>query len=109
MTGKRLIVSILTGLMGILLFCSIANAEYRWVFCTVELAGPSSVGMYIRLTDASATPAFTNKGFFCPEDRAKQMLAIALTAISLNSKVHAYLDPYSVNGEITSLYLNKCQ
>ena len=107
MTGKRLIVSTLTGFMGILLFCSIASAEYKWVFCTVELAGPNSSGMYIRLTDASASPTFTNKGFFCPEDQAKEMLAIALTAISLNSKVHAYIDPDSVNGEITSLYLNK--
>lgn len=73
-----------------------ASAESEWITCSVSMAGPSGEYTYICLSDTASPPAFTSKWFIAPADRAKEMTAIALTAMSNNMKViiKADDDPY---------------
>jgi len=68
----------------------------EWITCSVSMAGPSGEDTYICLSDTAPSPAFTSKWFIAPADRAKEMTAIALTAMTNNMKVliKADADPY---------------
>ena len=86
--------------LSVLIFISLmcfsvipASAGQGWYTCTVNTAGPGGSGIYIRLTDTAATPAFTNKWFEASADRAKEMLVVALTAISNDLMVTVLTDP----------------
>ena len=73
--------------------------------CTVNLAGPADDGnIYIMLS--STPPAFTARWFIALPIQQKAMLATALTAISLQRPVQAYIqdpaDPYS---QVLKLYV----
>jgi hypothetical protein len=57
-----------------------ANAAQQWYTCRVEMAGPGWGAIYIQLSDNSA--AFTKKWFSVPANSAKEMLAVALTAVN---------------------------
>ena len=74
--------------------------------CTVEEVGQGSPRVYIRLTDTAATPAFTDRWFVLPTDRANEMLAVALTAISSGMNVHVWCSGTQYS-EIWNLYLMK--
>ena len=60
----------------------------------------------VRLTDLAATPTFTNKWFFVSDLVAKEMLAIALTAIATDMAVQVNTDPFEQSQpEIRVMYL----
>ena len=97
------------GLLAMLFFglAAPASAQNQWFYCTVSLAGPGGEeSTFIRLSDTEASPAFTDKWFELPVSRAKEMLAVALTAMANEIQVAAYVNPAA--GEtpvIVNLYL----
>ena len=63
-----------------------------WYVCTVNEVGPASDGtetaqpvIYVNLTDVSGS--FTGQWFFAAENARTEMLAVALSAISLGKQV----------------------
>jgi len=87
----------------------------EWVVCKVNNAGPAADGtetvaptVYINLTDNAGS--FGGQWFFAANNSKSQMLAVALTAISLQTTVGCVLDPPNPNNQpftqIHRLYLN---
>jgi hypothetical protein len=83
-------------------------------FCTVNQAGPNSNGretakpvIYMMLTDSNAE--FLKFWFFAAENSRKEMLAVALSAMSTGARVSAVVDAPDPNNEsytqIHELYL----
>lgn len=61
-------------------FSTDASAAAQWYTCRVEMAGPGWGTIYIQLSDNSA--AFTKRWFSVPANAAKEILAVALTAMN---------------------------
>ena len=84
------------------------QAAPPWYVCQVEATGPFGAGTATRifLTDTAASPAFQNQQFTVPPSRAKEFLAVALEAISLNKKVKVFTGPGTVAmPSISAIYL----
>jgi hypothetical protein len=71
--------------------------------CTVNAVGPASDGtetptpvIYIMLTDAAGS--FNSQWFYAASDSKNEMMAVALSAISLGKRVSASLDPPAAAG-----------
>ena len=78
---------------GMILFFTLnANADFDRYICKVIMTGPAGNNTWIVLTDTAVAPTFSETGFVFPEDRAKEMMAIALTAITSNLKVEAIVN-----------------
>ncbi len=90
-----------------LLFSAQAIAASDWYHCYISLAGLGGQGgTYLRLTDAGDSPQFMEKVFRVPDSHSKEMLAIALTAVSANLKVFVFVDPAEgTYPEIISFYI----
>ena len=101
--------SLIGGLLGVgllIVMGSTAFAESAWFTCSVDLAGPGKIETFVSLTDQAQEPAFVSKWFLFPPDRAREMLAVALTAINSDKKVVVVVDPDSVTyPEVTDIYL----
>ena len=69
-----------------------AEALPSWYNCTVGAAGPGDGASYVRLSHAGIPPAFEQKWFLLPAERAKEMLAVALTAMTNDSRVSILVD-----------------
>ncbi|OIP90873.1 MAG: hypothetical protein AUK24_03740 [Syntrophaceae bacterium CG2_30_49_12] len=99
------------GLMVVIVFSMVclltigASAQQRWFICSVNYAGPGGPSTYIMLTDADSPPAFTGKWFLAPDDRAKEMLAVALTAMTNGMKVAIFADAEGTYPYLYSFYL----
>ncbi len=72
-----------------------ARADVGWFDCAVNMTGPGETSTFVNLTDLAAEPAFTSKWFLLPPARAREMLAVLLTAINGNKKVVVVVDPES--------------
>jgi hypothetical protein len=83
--------------------------------CKVNAAGPADDGtetpapvIYINLTDQSGS--FAGYWFYARENSKSQMLAVALTAISLQATVQVAADPpntpNNIYTQIYRLYVN---
>lgn len=74
--------------------------------CIVTAVGPAyTTPVYVRLTDTAATPAFTDRWFKFNDDRKKEMLAVALTAMANNKKVRMVVSLPNPYYTITEFYL----
>ena len=100
-------------ILAVALFASaswISGAKAAPVFfnsCEVSVAGmafPDTAVM--RISDLSATPAFTNKFVLLVSPVASEMLAVALTAISLGNQVRCLVDLALTPPRLIRLYLN---
>lgn len=105
MKRKSFILMTVLALSGVLLIILNANAGYDRYDCTVVNAGPAGQATWIVLTDTASPPAFVDMGFKCPEARSKEMLAVAIAAISNNLTVQAIVDPDAEDGKIYGLFL----
>jgi hypothetical protein len=76
-------------------FVQPAQAAVGWFDCSVNLVGPGNTQTLVNLTDLAAEPAFTSKWFLLVPARAKEMLAVLLTAINGNKQVVVVVDPES--------------
>lgn len=76
-----------------------------WTRCTVERAGPAENGViYIALR---ATDNSFNNWYQAVPAMQKEMLATALTAISLNKEVDAFITDVAAYSTINRLYVNR--
>ena len=80
-------------LLALVLMESTAFAAAGWFDCSVNLVGPGRNETFINLTDLADEPAFGTKWFLFPVDRAREMLAVALSAINSDKKVVVVVDP----------------
>ena len=82
------------------------NASAAWYTCTVTMVGPGgSTQTYVKLTDTSASPAFTNRWFLTRSDRTKEMLATALAASCNTMNVLVNIGDTAQYSTIYNLYL----
>ena len=96
--GVMLLVIVLTG--------TASFAASAWFDCSVDLVGPGKTETFIALTDLAEEPVFVGKWFLLPVEQAREMLAVALTAINSNKKVVVVVDPDSGSyPAISELYL----
>lgn len=82
--------------LGILLISWVTTAEAaaKFFICEVDEAIIVGNGLtIIRLTDLGSSQTFTNKHFQAPELVSKQMLAVAIAAITANLTVKVKTDP----------------
>jgi hypothetical protein len=94
------------GFLLMTFWVSTAFAETAWYTCSVDMAGPGKVETFIALTDQAADPVFSGKWFLFPVDRAREMLAVALTAINGDKQVIVVVDTESATyPDITDIYL----
>ena len=94
------------GFLVMVLLGASAFAETAWFNCSVDMAGPGKEETFIMLTDQAEEPAFSGKWFILSADRAREMLAVALTAINGSKPVTVVVDPDSVTyPEITDIYI----
>jgi hypothetical protein len=95
---KRALVVVLLCVLGVAAF-SIGNAEAvpnGWYQVTIQQAGSSTTYYYVALSDAAATPVFTNENFFFDTPRGKEILATALTCVSNGGNAWALLNGSTV-------------
>ena len=81
-----------------------------WVTANVNSIGVGGTATYIALIDTASPPHFPNGYYFTADTTgvsSKQMLATALTAVSLNKTVLVYLDSYASLGNMSAMYLNQ--
>ena len=82
-------------LLAVILMEAAAFADSAWFDCSVDLVGPGKTETLIALTDLAEEPAFVSKWFLFPAGRAREMLAVALSAINSDKKVLVVVDPDS--------------
>jgi hypothetical protein len=102
--GMILAVALLVGMA----WTSTARATPAWFTCEVSVAGMAATNaVSVRLSDLAATPAFTNTWFLGSSLIAKEMLAVALTAIAIDSPVSCRVDLAFTPPQLIRLYLKK--
>lgn len=89
MKKKASVVVLLCCLGLTTLFIGNVDAAGGWFSCTVSLAGATTQGFFLELTDTAATPAFTKTSFAMNMSNpySPGMLAAALTAASSGGKL----------------------
>ncbi len=109
---KEIVMRQVGKILAVVLFASTswisgAKAEPVWFkTCEVSVAGlvsPDAVVM--RISDLSDTPAFTNTWFLAVTPIASEMLAVALTAISLGNQVMCLGDLALTPPELIRMHL----
>ena len=96
-------------LLVVVLAGTMSFAASAWFDCSVDLAGPGKDETFIALTDLAEEPAFVSKWFRLPVERAREMLAVALTAINGNKNVVVVVDPDSGSYPVVSEIYLKAQ
>ena len=77
-----------------------------WYTCTVNMAGAGwGTHCYIKLSDTAATPAFENRWFVPLDSQKKEMLAVALTAMTNNMNVLVCVSSPNEYSIIRAMYL----
>ncbi len=83
-------------------------AHAVWVTANVLSVGVGGTFTYIQLNDTADPPAFPGGTYYSAEPtRAKDMLATALTAVSLSKTVLAWLDDVAPYSNMSCMYLNQ--
>jgi len=107
MRAKKVFLTMAVVFSIVAIFAVSAHAGV-WYTCTVERA---AVGwndhVYITLSDTAGTPAFTFVNFVVPDTRKKEMLAIALTAMTTNKNVLVKLTDTAGGSVILEMWLCK--
>ena len=91
--------------VGLFVIMGAINASADWYTCSINQVGASGAKSLVRLTDSATTPAFTNNWFFIEGDAAKEMLATALTAISMGKSVRVNATGTSKFDDVTAVYI----
>ena len=103
MIAKRIALTVLLVLAAGWFAADESGAAQQWYTCRVQQAGPGGALTLVKLTDTASSPAFTGKWFLAPADRAKEILAVALTAMSNGMTVRVSTD-IGVPDEYPSIY-----
>ena len=88
----------------VLSFQTESKADAGWITCTVQSVGPGGGSVLIGLTDVNGS--FTLKWCYLNASQANQLLAVALTAMSLGKNVNVYMDPSTTNPIVQYIMMN---
>jgi hypothetical protein len=99
--SKKIGLMVIVAMLATALFVSDSNAAPGWYTCTVEYAGPGYGGVYIQLSSAS----FSTRWFSVPASIQKEILAVALTAMSNGMLVLVNADLTITQPPILAFYL----
>ena len=103
MRAKKVFLTMAVVFTMVAIFAVSAHAGV-WYTCTVEKAGSGwRDHVYIRLSDTGGS--FTNVCFVAPDGRKKEMLAIALTAMTTGKNVSVNLSSTTPGSVILEVYL----
>jgi len=91
---------ILVGLFCV--FAPAANAVPGWYVCTIDMTNMQDGYLWLAVTHATTTPAFTNKYVLVNPTYRKEIMAIALTAMASNMQLSVYFDPAASPYPITN-------
>jgi hypothetical protein len=90
MREVKRILMLITVVCLLVLTAGNVQAGYAWYTCTVVRTGQDDTGVYqITLARTGVTNPRT---FTLPSDQTNRLLAVALSAMSANLKVRAYVD-----------------
>jgi len=104
MRVKKMFITMVVVLSMLAVFAVAARAG--WYTCTVKMAGAGwGTHCYIKLSDTAATPDFENKWFVALDSQKKEMLAVALTAMTNGLNVLVYVDSPDIYSIIRAMYL----
>lgn len=99
---------LMAALFATAVWTSAAHAVPVFKTCEVLLAGPIATNaIVVQLSDLAVTPAFTNTFFLGISNIANEMLAVALTAIAIDSPVRCRVDPDISPRRVLILQLKK--
>ena len=103
MRAKKVFLTMAVVFSMVAIFAVSAHAGV-WYTCTVDKAGTGwKDHVYIRLSETGGS--FTNVCFVAPDGRKKEMLAIALTAITTGKNVSVNLSSIGGGSVIQGMYL----
>jgi hypothetical protein len=80
MMAKRIGLLVMIIILAGTYFATDSSAAQQWLTCKVEVTGTAFGNTYVNLTHTTST--FTKKWFLVPTSSAKEVLAVALTAMS---------------------------
>ncbi|MCP4600359.1 MAG: hypothetical protein GY847_07475 [Proteobacteria bacterium] len=80
--GRKLGVLAVTVFCLMCLFAAAAKGASAWYQCPVNTAGLRDSLTFIKLDHTADSPAFTDKWFIASTERAKEVLAVALTSMT---------------------------
>jgi hypothetical protein len=83
----------------------ISTAFAAWYTCTITKVGANASAYVVFLTDTAATPKFTNRWFVLEPARAKELLAIALTAHANGKKLQVALGSVAAGSTVVGAYV----
>ena len=114
LTGKekdmrftKIVATIIITLSLVIFLSTNVSAALGWYTCSVVNVGKGFSISYVRLTDTEPD-SFTSKWFQLNPAMEKELLAIVLTAVSLNENLLIKVDPEDgATPTIYSLYLAK--
>jgi hypothetical protein len=89
---------------------NLAQAAGGWVNANVLSVGVGGSFTYIQLSDIAVPPAFPAGTYYSADvtgTRSKEMLATALTAISLAKTCLCWLDDFAQYSNMGAMYLNQ--
>jgi len=104
----------LTYLISVMLFSLIlsfiapaAHAGQQWYVCSIVKVGQSGGRDYVQLTHVpnEGAAAFTARYFKLPAEKAREMLAVALSAVTGGFKVEVYVDGQIEYSDLYAMYL----
>ena len=105
MRAKKVFLTMAVVFTMVAIFAVSAHAGV-WYTCTVDKAGTGwKDHVYIRLSDTGGS--FTNVCFVAPDGRKKEMLAVALTAMTTGKSVLVNLSGTAGGSVILEMYLCK--
>lgn len=101
------LISIMILFLGACFSAPAANAGQQWYVCSIVKVGQSGGKDYVQLTHVptEGAPAFTARFFRLPAEKAKEMLAVALSAVTGGFKVEVYVDAEIEYSEVYAVYL----
>lgn len=102
--GKKIGLLAMVVIVAGAFFATDSSAAAAWYTCTVDAVGPGWQSTYIQLTSASA---FTRKWFTVSLENGREVLAVALTAMTNGMQVLVYADASLNNPPVYTFYMLK--
>ena len=93
--------------LGLALIAPAAHAGQQWYVCSIVKVGQSGGRDYVQLTHVpnEGAAAFTARYFKLPAEKAREMLAVALSAVTGGFKVEVYVDGQIEYSDLYAMYL----
>ena len=103
MKAKRIFLLAAVFVLTSLLLVNVASAA--WYACTITRVGATGASNIVYLTHDAATPLFSKRNFVLNSAKAKELLAIALTAYSSGKRLYVSLGSTAAGSTVAAAYM----